>query len=142
MKLLPLLVLAFGSTLAVAQAPPPQPNQITTQVLGEMLRSATTFHDLVQQLNPSKSLGPDVHVSGPSGLPEHSVARTAETVGAGAGVGAAIGGTTRNQNGILIGALIGGAGGLIIDEILKHRETTHPKLVYAPVPAPRQLRTR
>ena len=138
--LFPVLVLAFGGTLALAQAPAPQPNQITPQVLGEMLRTATTFHDLVQNLNLNKSLGPDVHVSGPDGLPEHSVTRTAETIGAGAGVGAAIGGMSHNQNGVLIGALIGGAGGLIIDEILKHREAAHPKPVDATAPEPNQFR--
>jgi hypothetical protein len=138
--LFPALVLAFGSTLALAQAPASQPNQITPQVLGEMLRTATTFHDLVQNLNLSKSLGPDVHVPRPDGLPEHSVIRTAETIGAGAGAGAAIGGMTHNQNGVLIGALIGGAGGLIVDEILKHREATHPKPVDTTAPEPNQFR--
>lgn len=137
--LFPALALAFGSTLALAQAPAPQPNQITPQVLGEMLRTAATFHDLVQNLNLSKSLGPDVHVPRPDGLPEHSVTRTAETIGAGAGVGAAIGGMTHRQNGVLIGALIGGAGGLIIDEILKHREAAHPKPVDATAPEPNQF---
>jgi hypothetical protein len=57
------------------------------------------------------------------------VERTAVTIGAGAGVGAAIGGMTRSQNGLLIGALIGSAGGLVLDEILKHREQTHPQPV-------------
>ena len=135
-----LLVLAIGGTIAAAQAPVPQSNQITPQVLAEMLRSATTLHDLVQNLNLNKSLGPDVHVPGPAGVPEHSVTRTAETIGAGAGVGAAIGGMTHNQNGVLIGALIGGAGGLIVDEILKHREATHPKPVDADAPEPDQPR--
>ena len=129
-------VVVCVSALATAQqSPSPAPaqsNQITPQVLGEMLRSATTFHELVRDLN--KNLGPDVHTGGPDGVPQHSIARTAATMGAGAGVGAAIGGFTRNQNGVLIGALIGGVGGLILDEILKHREETHPKPVYSPVP--------
>lgn len=123
--------------LALAQSPAPVPapsNQITPQVLGEMLRSAATFHDLVQDLN--KNLGPDVHRPGQDGIPQHSVERTATTIGAGAGVGAAIGGMTRNPNGMLIGAMIGGAGGLILDQILKHREETHPKPADAPVPEP------
>jgi len=135
--------LALGQSAGQSTAPAPAapaPNQITPQVLGEMLRSAATFHDLVQNLNLSKSLGPDVHSIGPDGLPKHSVERTAETIGAGAGVGAAIGGMSHNPNGVLIGALIGGAGGLIVDEILKHREETHPKPVEAPVPDARPLR--
>ena len=144
MKLLALMSgIACTGALALGQSaapPPPPPNQITPQVLGEMLRSATTFHELVQNLNLSKSLGPDVHTIGPDGLPRHSVERTAETIGAGAGVGAAIGGMTRNPNGVLIGALIGSAGGLILDEILKHHEQTHPKPVGGPVPDARPLR--
>ena len=113
------------SGLAVAQSSAPAPaqsNQITPKVLAEMLQSASSFHDLVQNLN--KSLGPDVHAPGPDGVSQHSLERTAVTVAAGAGVGAAIGGMTRNQGGPLIGALIGSAGGLVLDEILKHREQT------------------
>jgi len=114
------------SGLAVAQssAPPTtQSNQVTPRVLAEMLQSASNFHDLVQNLN--KSLGPDVHTTGPDGSSQHSLERTAVTMGAGAGVGVAIGSMTHNQNGALIGALIGSAGGLVLDEILKHREQTH-----------------
>ena len=129
------------SALAAAQAPPaPAPsNQLTTQVLADMLRTATGFHDFVQNLNLNKSLGPDVHTIGPNGLPQHSVARTAVAIGAGAGVGAALGQMSHNPNSVLIGAFIGGAGGLIVDEIVKHREQTHPKPVLvapAPVPVP------
>jgi hypothetical protein len=118
------------SGLAVAQssAPPAiQSNQVTPKILAEMLQSATNFHDLAQNL--SKSLGPDIHTIGPDGSSQHSVERTAITVGAGAGVGVAIGSMTRNQNGALIGALIGSAGGLVLDEILKHREQAHPQAV-------------
>jgi hypothetical protein len=146
MKNLLIATLAFvGAHLALGQAPAPAPapapsNQITPQVLGEMLRSATTFNELVRNLNLSKSLGPDVHAVGPDGLPRHSVERTAETIGAGAGVGAAIGSMTHSQNGVLIGALVGGAGGLILDEILKHREESHPRPVDAPAPDGRAVR--
>ena len=66
--LAPVFVIAFMSGLALAQAPapaPPPPNQITPQVLAEMLRTATTFHDLVRSLNLKQSLGPDVHSVGP-----------------------------------------------------------------------------
>ncbi len=111
------------SGLAVAQssAPPAAPsNQMPSKALLEMLQSAATFHDLVQNLN--KSLGPDVHTAGPDGSSQHSLERTAATIGAGAGVGVAIGGMTHNPNGALIGALIGSAGGLVLDEVLKHRE--------------------
>jgi len=126
------------STLALAQPPAPAPpsNQLSTQALADMLRAATGFHDLVQNLNLNNSLGPDVHTIGPNGLPQHSVQRTAVTIGAGAGVGAALGQMSHSPNGVLIGAFLGGAGGLIVDEIIKHREQTHPKPVLEPAPVP------
>jgi len=123
------------SGLVVAQSSTPptaQSNQVTPKVLAEMLQSATNFHDLAQNL--SKSLGPDVHTIGPDGSSQHSMERTAITVGAGAGVGVAIGSMTHNQNGALIGALIGSAGGLVLDEILKHREQAHPRPIDTPSP--------
>ena len=142
-----LVVATFGSLflsgLAMAQSQSAQAapsNQLTPQVLGEMLRSATTFHELVRNLNLNKNFGPDVHVAGPDGAPQHSVERTAQTIGAGAGVGAAIGGMTKSQNGVLIGALIGGAGGLIVDQILKHKEETQQnKVVYPASPEAKPL---
>ena len=122
-----------GLAVAQSSAPPPaQSSQITPKVLAEMLQSASNFHDLAQNL--SKSLGPDVHTTGPDGSSQHSLERTAITVGAGAGVGVAIGSMTRNQNGALIGALIGSAGGLVLDEILKHREQAHPQAIDSPSP--------
>ena len=122
------------SGFVMAQAPAPAPsNQLSPQVLGEMLRSAATFHELVENLNLKKNFGSDVHVPGPDGTPQHSITRTAETIGAGAGVGAAIGGMTKSQNGVLIGALVGGAGGLIIDQILKHKEEAQQNKLVAPV---------
>lgn len=135
-KVLATVALGFlclgGAAMAQSQQPAAS-NQLTPQVLGEMLRSATTFHELVQNLNLNKNFGPDVHQIGPDGLPQHSITRTAETIGAGAGVGAAIGGMTKAQNGVLIGALIGSAGGLIIDQILKHKEeTSQNKAAYPP----------
>jgi len=123
------------SGLAVAQsgAPPANPpNQDATKLLIEMMQSASNFHDLVR--NMSKSLGPDVHAIGPDGSSQHSLERTAVTIGAGAGVGVAIGSMTRNQNGALIGALIGSAGGLVLDEVLKHREQAHPQAIDAQNP--------
>jgi hypothetical protein len=122
-----------ASAVAQTSAPPPsQSNQITPKVLAEMLQSAATFHELVQNLN--KGLGPDVHVSGPDGVSQHSLERTAVTIGAGAGVGVAIGSMSRNPNGALIGALIGSASGLVLDEILKHREQTHSPVINPQTP--------
>jgi hypothetical protein len=134
------LVSFSGLALAQAPAPPPPPpaaaNQLTPQMLGEMLRSATTFHELVRNLNLTKTFGPDQDVVGPDGQIHHSTVRTVETIGAGAGAGAAIGEMSHSQNGVLIGALIGGAGGLIIDQILKHQEENRQKALVSPPPPP------
>lgn len=140
--LLSTLVLLTFSGLALAQQPapaaPPQaghaPDQLTPQVLGEMLRSATTFHQLVQNLNLSKSLGPDQHVLGSDGRLHHPIDRTAESIGAGAGAGAAIGAMSRSQNGVLIGALVGAAGGLIVDQIVKHHEEIKQRAIDGAAP--------
>lgn len=121
--------LAFGQPAPIDPPPGsydpqaiPAPNQLTPEVLGEMLLSANTFHEVVTNLNIQNSLGPDEHVVGVDGQLHHPIQRSAKAMGAGAGAGAAIGAMTKSQNGILIGALVGGAGGLIIDQILKHRE--------------------
>ena len=140
------LFLLVSGGLAMAQspapAPPSQASQLTPQVLGEMLRSATTFHELVRNLNLSKSLGPDQDVLGPDGQLHHPLVRTAATIGAGAGAGAAIGEMTHSPNGVLIGALIGGAGGLIVDQVLKHREETRLRDLASPPPGPNGFKER
>src|SRR5882724_6156660 len=130
---------SFALVQSSAQAPPTQPaaGQLTPQMLGEMLRSATTFNDLVRSLNLNKTFGPDQHVQGPDGRLRHPVERTAQTIGAGVGAGAAVGAMTHNQNGVLIGALVGGMGGLIVDQVLKHREELREKAAQQPPPDPR-----
>jgi len=82
---------SFALVQSSAQAPPTQPaaGQLTPQMLGEMLRSATTFNDLVRNLNLNKTFGPDQHVQGPDGRLRHPVERTAQTIGAGVGAGGA-----------------------------------------------------
>lgn len=99
-----------------------------------MLRTAMTFHELVMRLNLRESLGPDQHVLGPDGRHHHPLQRTAAAIGAGAGAGAAIGGMTQSKNGVIIGAIIGSAGGLIVDQVLRHREETREKAAYNPAP--------
>jgi len=113
-------------------------------MLASMLRTAATFHELVANLN--KSLGPDQHVLGSDGQFHHPAERTAETIGAGAGAGAALGAMSHSPNGVMIGALIGGAGGLIVDQILKHREELRERAAaagpypsYDPASRPREL---
>ena len=131
------------SGLALAQSPPPppavsiqlNPQMLNPQMLGAMLNSAATFHELVRNLNLSRSLGPDQDYVGADGQLHHPIARTAATIGAGAGAGAAIGEMTHSSNGVLIGALIGGAGGLIVDQMLKHQEEVKQR-AYANAPPP------
>ena len=145
------LALSLSAFAAQPQtlAPPsdsPQAQEVTPQVLGEMLRTATTFHELVTKLDPSRTLGPDQHVLGPDGRSHHPVTRTAALIGAGAGAGAAIGGMTRKANGVFIGAIIGCAGGLIVDQVMRHREETRERAAYNPAPEtppePRELQRR
>ena len=134
-----LCVLLLTSGFAAAQTPvltpPPAPaaNQLTPQMLGEMLLSANTFHELVSNLNFNESLGPDQHVIGPDGRSRHSMTRTMQVIGAGAGAGAAVGAMTRSDNGVLIGALVGSAGGLIVDQILKQRERQKERAYFAEI---------
>ena len=122
----------------------PQAQELTPQVLGEMLRTAATFHELVTKLDLSKSLGPDQRVLGPDGQYHHPLQRTAAVIGAAAGAGAAIGGITNRTNGVFIGAIIGSAGGLIVDQIMRHREEMREKATYNPEtsPYPRELQHR
>lgn len=134
-----LCVLLLTCGFAVAQTPvftpPPAPaaNQLTPQMLGEMLLSANTFHELVSNMNLNQSFGPDQHVVGADGRLHHPVKRTMQAIGAGAGAGAAIGAMTHSENGVLIGALVGSAGGLIIDQILKQRERQKEKAYFADI---------
>jgi hypothetical protein len=128
-----------GFALAQSPAPPPPASlssQLTPQMLGQMLNSAATFHELVRNLNLGKSLGPDQDVIGADGQLHHPIARTAATIGAGAGAGAAIGEMTHSPNGVLIGALIGGAGGLIVDQLLKHQEEVRERAIASQPPPP------
>lgn len=134
-------VLLLTSGFAVAQTPVPAPppnqadNQLTTQMLGEMLLSANTFHELVSNLNFNETLGPDQHVPGPDGRLRHPMTRTMQVIGAGAGAGAAVGVMTHSNNGVLIGALVGAGGGLLIDQILKQREKRRHEVFFADAPA-------
>ena len=121
-----------------APAPYPQAGQtsgqVSPQMLGEMLRCAATFHELIRSMNLATALGPDQHAVGPDGRPIHPVQRTAQVMGAGAGVGAAIGEMTHKENGVMIGALVGGIGGLIVDQVMKQREEARYRAYYGAGP--------
>ena len=99
------------------QPRPPAPaasnSQLNLVLLAEALRSASTFHDLVKNLNVEKNLNQD-----PNAAP---LSRTAALMGAGAGAGAALGEMSKSQKGVLIGVVAGSAGGFIIDQIIRER---------------------
>ena len=78
---------AYNSTAAAA----PANSQINLVLLAEALRSASTFHDLVKNLNVEKNLNP-----GPNAAP---LDRTVAIMGAGAGAGAAIGEMSHSPEG-------------------------------------------
>jgi len=152
---------AFAQAPVPVQAPANTPHannapatgQLSPQMLGQMLQSAATFHELVQNLNLKAALGPDQHVIGADGREHHSMERTVQTIGAGAGAGAAIGAMTHSQNGMMIGALVGAGAGILIDQIVKVQEEQKLRAAAAPAPnvapnysapqaAPHEFRTR
>ncbi len=96
---------------APAQAQTPNNPQLNLQFLADVLRSATALHAAVQSMNLDKTFSQDAATS---------AGRTAAIMGAGAGVGAAIGEMSHSQKGLMIGAIAGSAGALIIDQILQH----------------------
>jgi len=137
-------LLAFGVGLSSAQAQPPDPpapqglpNQdINVQFLGEMLRSANNFHDLVRGMQLEQTFGQHDRDAGlpPAERQRRELARTAAIMGASAGAGVAIGSMSHSEKGLLIGALVGTAGGLVIDQILRHRAEVKPQPVVGPPP--------
>ena len=147
------VLLTFGVVLisgtAQAQPPPPPPSaqglpsqDINVQFLGEMLRSANNFHDLVKGMQLEQSFG---QRDRDAGLPRaererRELARTAAIMGAGAGAGVAFGSMSHSEKGVLIGALVGSAGGLVIDQILRHRAEVKAQPVSGP--PPHELRER
>ena len=146
--------LASGLVLtsaAQAQQPAPQttPNQdLNMQFLGEMMRSASSFHDLVKGMQLQQTFGArDLDANLPPAERERrEMARTAAIMGAGAGAGAAIGSMSHSEKGLLIGALVGAGSGLVIDQILRHRgDEKDEKAAQHPVSGPPpqlQLRDR
>ncbi len=120
------------TVLGWAQSPPaPTNSQINLVLLAEALRTASTFHDLVKNLNVEKNLSQG-QGQGQTGAP---LDRTAAIMGAGAGAGAAIGELSRSQKGVLIGAAAGTVGGFVIDQILRQRDAKAAAAAAA-VPAP------
>jgi hypothetical protein len=118
------LLCMTGLAVAAPQPTPANPPvniQMNTEFLNDLMRSAAMFSGMVQNLNLNRTL----HESGvapdstdPNGRP---IKHTAAVLGAGAGIGLAVGGMTGNQKNAMIGAAVGGASALIIDQILQHQ---------------------
>jgi hypothetical protein len=136
-------IILAGASAAWGQSPPPAPapaTQLNLQILAESLRTAATFHDLVKSLNIEKNLNLDT-ASPASAEP---LSRMAAVLGAGAGAGAAIGEMKGGQKAVLIGAVAGAAGALVIDKVLQHQASkSDPRAAGTqPVPEPKDFKTR
>jgi len=107
-------------SLACAQspAPPPPAADPNMQFLDQVMRTAAAVHALVAGMNLEKALGAQNTYA--PGDPR-ALQRTAEFMGVGAGVGVALGEMSHSQKGVLIGAAAGTAGGLIVDQLLRHQ---------------------
>jgi hypothetical protein len=114
--------LLFCTSTVFAQSPAPvasaNNSQLNLQFLADVLRSAAASRSAIQGMNLDKTF---------SDGGATSAGRTAAVMGAGAGVGAAIGEMSHSQKGLLIGAIAGGAGALIIDQILQHNAAKVPQ---------------
>ena len=100
-----------------AQSPAPAPDK-SMEFINEVMRTAASVHDLVKSMNLQKAIGSQPVY--PPGDPR-ALERTAEFMGVGAGVGMALGEMSHSEKGLMIGAAAGTAGGLIIDQILRHQ---------------------
>jgi hypothetical protein len=106
--------------LAAGQSPNPAPKPAdpNMQFMEQVMRTATAVHDLVKSMNLEKALNSQPVY--PPGDPRN-LQRTADFMGVGAGVGLALGEMSHSQKGVLIGAAAGTAGGLIVDQLLRHQ---------------------
>jgi len=113
-----------GLAIAAPQttpANPPASIQLNTEFLSDLMRSAAMFNGMVQNLNLNKALHESGVTADSTDANGRPVKHTAAVLGAGAGVGLAVGGMTGNQKSAMIGAAVGGASALIIDQILQHQ---------------------
>ena len=118
------LLCTSGLALAEPQTTPANPPvniQLNTEFLNDVMRSAAMFNGMVQNLNLNKTLRESGVAPDSTDANGRPVKHTAAVLGAGAGVGLAVGGMTGNQKSAMIGAAVGGASALIIDQILQHQ---------------------
>ncbi len=115
----PFLVVSLTFAQSPAPKPAPDPN---TQFMEEVMHTAEAVHGLVKSMNLQKALGAGTVY--PPGDPR-SLQRTADFMGVGAGVGMALGEMLHNPHGgernEIIGAAAGGAGGLLVDQLLRRQ---------------------
>ncbi len=118
------LVCMTGLALAEPQTTPANPPMnipLNTEFLNDLMRSAAMFNGMVQNMNLNKALHESGVAPDSTDANGRQIKHTAAVLGAGAGVGLAVGGLTGNQKNAMIGAAVGGATALIIDQILQHQ---------------------
>jgi hypothetical protein len=87
------------------------------QFLDQVLKTATAVQSLVKGMDLKKAISAQTY---PPGDPR-SLQRAAEFIGVGAGVGMALGEMAHSQRSAITGAAIGGAAGVIVDQILRRQ---------------------
>ena len=113
-----------GLALAEPQTTPANPQvniQLNTEFLNDLMRSAAMFNGMVQNMNLNRTLHESGVAADSTDANGRPIKHTAAVLGAGAGIGLAVGGMTGNQKNAMIGAAVGGASALIIDQILQHQ---------------------
>jgi hypothetical protein len=118
------LLCMTGLAVAAPQTTPANPPvniQLNTEFLNDLMRSAAMFNGMVQNLNLNKTLHESGVTPDSTDANGRPVKHTAAVLGAGAGIGLAVGGMTGNQKNAMIGAAVGGASALIIDQIMQHQ---------------------
>ena len=118
------LLCMTGLAIAAPQTTPANPPvniPLNTEFLNDLMRSAAMFNGMVQSMNLNRTLHESGVAPDSTDANGRQVKHTAAVLGAGAGVGLAVGGMTGNQKNAMIGAAVGGASALIIDQILQHQ---------------------
>ena len=135
------LVCAQSFQAGQPQQPASQPAPATTpdsavmpdlSGLQDMLRSAETFHSAVRDMHLENKFQESQAASAaqnnaaadpnsPAARKKASTQRTMAMVGAGAGIGVALASMTGDKKAVMYGAIAGGVGGLIIDQIMRQR---------------------
>src|ERR1700741_921081 len=106
------LLCMSGLALAEPQTTPANPQvnvQLNTEFLNDLMRSAAMFNGMVQNLNLNRTLHESGVAPDSTDANGRPIKHTAAVLGAGAGIGLAVGGMTGSQKGPMIGAAGGRA---------------------------------